>query len=63
MTRDNRESAETNSLGKSMTLLGKRLRSRGKGQCPVDKGQPQFHAHVVCDLELGIGPRIVLIRA
>ena len=58
MTRGNRESAKTNSLGESMTLLGKRIISRGKGQCPIDKGQPQYYAHVTCDLELGIGLRI-----
>ena len=29
----------------------------GKGQCLIDKGQPQYHAHVICDLELGISQR------
>ena len=63
MTRDNREGAKTNGLGENMTLLGKRVRSRGNGQCPIDEGQPQYHAHVRCDLELGIDPRIFPILA
>ena len=63
MTRRNREGAKTNSLGESITLLGKKVRSRGKGQCPIDKGQPQYHAHVIRDLELGIGLRIFPIWA
>ena len=63
MTRGNSEGAKTNSLEENMTLLGKRVRSRGKGQCPIDKGQPQYHAHLICDLELGIGPRIFPIWA
>ena len=49
MLRGNREGIKTNSLRESMTLLGKRVRSRGKGQCPIDEGQPQYHAHVRCD--------------
>ena len=63
MTRGNREGAKANSLGESMILLGKRVRSRGKGQCPIDKGQPQYHAHLICGLELEIGPRIFPIWA
>ena len=63
MTRDNRVSAKTNSLGESMTLLGKRVRSRGNEQCPIDEGQPQYHAKVRCDPELGINPRICPILA
>ena len=63
MTRGNREGAKTNSLGERTTLLGKKVRSRGKGQCPIDKGQPQYHAHVIWDLELGIGLRIFPIWA
>ena len=63
MTRDNREGAKTNSLGESMTLLGKRVRYRGNEQCPFDEGQPQYHAHVRSDLELGIDPRIFPILA
>ena len=58
MTIGNRKGAKTNCLGERMTLLGKKVRSRGKGQCPIDKGQLQYHAHVICDLELGIGLRI-----
>ena len=58
MTRDSKEGTKTNSLDESLTLLGKRVRSRGKGQCSIDEGQPQYHAHVRCDLELGIDPRI-----
>ena len=41
-----------------MTLLGKKVRSRGKGQYPIKKGQLQYHAHIICNLELGVGPRI-----
>ena len=63
MTISNRKDAKTNSSGERMTLLGKKVRSGGKGQCPIDKGQPQYHAHVICDLELGIGPRIFPICA
>ena len=63
MTIGNRKGAKTNCVGERMTLLGKKVRSRGKGQCPIDKGQPQYHAHVICDLELGIGPRIFPICA
>ena len=63
MTIGNRKGAKTNSLEERMTLLGKKVRSRGKGKCPIDKGQPQYHAHVICDLELGIGPRIFPISA
>ena len=63
MTRDNRESAKTNSLRESMTLLGKRVRYKSKGQCSIDKGQLQYDAHVRYDLELGIDPRIFPIWA
>ena len=63
MTRDNREGAKTNSLRESMTLLGKRVRSKSKGQCSIDKGQLQYDAHVRCDLELGMDPRIFPIWA
>ena len=52
ITIGNTKVAKTNSLGERMTLLGKKVRSRGKGQCPIDKGQPQFHVHVICDLKL-----------
>ena len=58
MTIGNRKGAKTNCVGERMTLLGKKVRSRGKGQCPIDKGQLQYHAHVICDLELGIGSTI-----
>ena len=58
MTGDNREGAKTNNLQEIMTLLGKRVSSRGKGQCPIDQGQPQYYAHVRCDLELRIDPSI-----
>ena len=50
ITKDNRKGAKSNSLGKSMTLLGKRVRYKGKGQCPIDEEQPQYHAHVRCDV-------------
>ena len=40
---DNSYGVKTNSLGESITLLGK---------CPIDKGQPQYYAHVRCDLEM-----------
>ena len=63
MTRDNREGAKTNSLGESMILLSKRVRSRGKEWCPIDKGQPQNHAYLICGLELVIAPRIFPIWA
>ena len=63
MTIGNREGVKTNSLGERMTLLGKKVRSRDKGQCSIDKRQPQYHAHVICDLELEIGPRIFPICA
>ena len=63
MTIGNRKGAKTNSLGERMTLLGKKVRSRGKGQCPIDKDQLQYHAHVICELEPGIGPRIFPICA
>ena len=58
VTRNNSSGVKTNSLGESITSLGKRVRSRGERQCPIDKGQPQYHAHVRCDLELGMDPRI-----
>ena len=61
MTGDNRESAKTDSLGESMTLLGKRVGYRGKRQCPIDKGQLQYQAHVRCKLELGMNSRILPI--
>ena len=41
-------------------LLGKREKSRGKGQNPIDKGQLQSHAPVICTLELGTYPLAVL---
>ena len=37
-------------------LIKKREKSRGEGQKPIDKGQPQSHAPVICTLELGIEP-------
>ena len=63
MTIGNRKGAKANSLGERKTLLGKKVRSRVKRLCPIDKGQPQYHTHVICDLELGIGPRIFPICA
>ena len=63
MTIGNRRGAKTNSLEERMTLLGKKVRSRGKEQCPIDKGQPHYCARVLCDLELGIGSSIFPICA
>ena len=63
MTGDNREGAKKNNNEKSMTLLGKRVRSRCKGQCPIHKVQLQYHVHIRCNLELGMDPRIFPIWA
>ena len=63
MIRDNSEGAKTNCSGERMTLLGKRVRSRGKRQCLIDKGQPQYHAHLRCNVELGMDYRIFPILA
>ena len=63
ITIGNRKGAKTNSLGERMTLLSKKLRSRGKGQCPIDKQQLEYHAHVIRHLELGIGLKIFPICA
>ena len=63
MTIGNRKGAKISSLEERTTLLGKKVRSRVKGQCPIDKGQLQYHVHAICDLELGIGRRIFPICA
>ena len=53
MTIDN---AKNLAKGINQTLLGKREKSRSKGQNCIDKGQLQSHAPVICTLELGIYP-------
>ena len=48
MTIGNRKGAKISSLEERTTLLGKKVRSRVKGQCPIDKGQLQYHVHAIC---------------